>query len=189
MPQFALKWNEGVNNWMAYVTGNITVGLYHQQSLANLGIGHQALDAGGGYTYFNPQTGYEFSSVVGLTYNFENTHTQYKNGVDMHWDMGASRFVTKEWQIGAGGLCLPAADLRQRVGRPGRLLQVAGRGDWTADRPPVPGWRRLPGLREPQRHGEFAAQARPEGWNVWLTLRSRRSAEAAAPPATRRIVK
>ena len=88
---------------MAYVTGNIPVGALQSERLANLGIGHQALDAGGGYTYFNPQTGYEFSSVVGLTYNFENTHTQYQNGVDLHWDMGASRFVTKEWQIGAVG--------------------------------------------------------------------------------------
>ena len=85
VPQFALRWNEGVHNYMAYVTGNIPVGRYDQNGFANLGIGHQRVDAGGGYTYFNPQTGYEFSSVVGLTYNFENTHTQYQNGVDLHW--------------------------------------------------------------------------------------------------------
>ena len=24
--------------------------------------------------------------MVGFTYNFENTHTKYQNGVDMHWE-------------------------------------------------------------------------------------------------------
>jgi hypothetical protein len=38
--------------------------------LSNIGIGHGAIDAGGGYTYFNPQTGHEFSGVLGFTYNF-----------------------------------------------------------------------------------------------------------------------
>jgi hypothetical protein len=32
--------------------------------LANIRIGHGAIDAGGGYTYFNPQTGREFSGVL-----------------------------------------------------------------------------------------------------------------------------
>ena len=190
VPQFALKWNEGVNNWMTYVTGNIQVGRYSQNSLANLGIGHQALDAGGGYTYFNPQTGYEFSSVVGLTYNFENTHTQYQNGVDLHWDMGASRFVTKEWQIGAVGYVYQQlscdSGAGDRVGcfksrvmgigpQIGHIFQVGEHHQ---------GYLNLKGYKE------FAAAHRPEGWNVWLTLLiSPKAPEAAAPPATRRIVK
>jgi len=41
--------------------------------------------------------------VLGFTYNLENQDTNYKNGVDMHLDWGASRFVTKEWQIGLVG--------------------------------------------------------------------------------------
>jgi hypothetical protein len=190
VPQFALRWNEGTSNWMAYVTGNIPVGAYNQNRLANLGIGHQALDAGGGYTYFNPQTGYEFSSVVGLTYNFENTHTQYQNGVDLHWDMGASRFVTKEWQIGAVGYVYQQlscdSGAGDRVGcfksrvvgigpQIGHIFQVGEHHQ---------GYLNLKGYKE------FAAQARPEGWNVWLTLLISPAAPTpAAPPATRRIVK
>jgi hypothetical protein len=99
-PQFSLRWNNGVHNVMTYVTGNITVGRYDPRRLANLGLGHNAVDVGGAYTYFNPQTGYEFSGALGFTYNFENEHTQYQNGVDMHFDWGASRFVTKELQLG-----------------------------------------------------------------------------------------
>jgi hypothetical protein len=38
---------------------------------ANIGLGHGAIDAGGGYTYFNQQNGREFSAVTGFTYNFD----------------------------------------------------------------------------------------------------------------------
>ena len=85
-PQFALRWNAGVNNFMTYVTGDIPVGTYQSTRLANIGIGHGALDGGVGYTYFDQQTGHEFSAVAGFTYNTLNTSTQYQNGVDFHLD-------------------------------------------------------------------------------------------------------
>src|SRR4051794_12811113 len=88
---------------MTYMTGDIPIGAYDSSRLSNLGIGHGALDGGGGYTYFNPQTGHEFSAVLGFTYNFENRSTQYPNGVDMHLDWGASQFLTKQVQIGLVG--------------------------------------------------------------------------------------
>ena len=103
IPQFALRWNAGVNNYMVYATGDIPVGMYDSMRLANLGIGHGAIDAGGGYTYFSPQTRHEFSGVLGFTYNFINTAAQYQNGVDMHFDWGASRFLTKQVQVGLVG--------------------------------------------------------------------------------------
>ncbi len=67
-PVGSLRWSQGVNNVMTYLTGDIPVGLYNAQNLANLGIGHGAVDAGGGYTYFDAQTGHEFSAVIGATY-------------------------------------------------------------------------------------------------------------------------
>ena len=102
-PMFQLKWNAGVNNFMTYVTGDIPVGAYQSTRLSNIGIGHGAFNAGGGYTYFNPQTGHEFSGVLGFTYNFVNTSTQYQSGVDMHFDWGASQFLTKQVQVGLVG--------------------------------------------------------------------------------------
>jgi len=64
---------------------------------------HGAFDAGAGYTYFNPQTGHELSGVLGFTANFINPATQYQNGVDMHFDWGASQFLTKQVQVGLVG--------------------------------------------------------------------------------------
>ena len=51
---FTLKWNAGVHNYMTYITGDIPVGAYQSDRLANMGLGHWAIDAGGGYTYFDP---------------------------------------------------------------------------------------------------------------------------------------
>ena len=91
---------------MIYTMGDIPVGAYDSTRLANIGIGHGAIDGGGGYTYFNPQTGHEFSAVAGFTYNFVNTATNYQNGVDFHMDLAAAQFLSKQLFIGACRLYL-----------------------------------------------------------------------------------
>ena len=102
-PQAMLRWNNGVNNWIVYATGDIPVGTYASTNLSNLGLGHGAVDAGGGYTYLNPQTGHEITAVTGFTYNLINPSTNYQSGVDWHLDWGASQFLTKQLLVGAVG--------------------------------------------------------------------------------------
>lgn len=102
-PYASLSWNKGNDNWMTYLTGDIPVGAYNPNRLANLGIGHAAIDAGGGYTYFNEKTGREFSAVLGATYNFENNDTNIQNGIDSHLDWGASQFLSANWEVGIVG--------------------------------------------------------------------------------------
>jgi len=102
-PYASLSWNSGVHNWMVYTQGGVPVGAYNSQRLANIGIGHAAIDAGGGYTYFNDKTGLEFSGVLGFTYNWENPDTHYRNGNDLHFDWAVSQFLSKRWQVGVVG--------------------------------------------------------------------------------------
>lgn len=102
-PLASLAWNKGNNNFMTYVTGDIPVGAYSPTSLAAIGIGHTATDAGGGYTYLNNTTGLEFSSVLGATYNWMNNQTNYKNGIDSHLDWSVSQFLSQNWQVGIAG--------------------------------------------------------------------------------------
>jgi hypothetical protein len=102
-PVASVAWTEGVHNWMAYVTGDIPVGAYDSRRLSNIGIGHAAIDGGGGYTYLNQQNGREFSIVGGFTYNWENTDTHYKNGIDSHVDWAASQFLNANWEVGVVG--------------------------------------------------------------------------------------
>jgi hypothetical protein len=188
IPQFSLRWNHGVHNWMTYVTGDIPVGAYDSKRLANLGIGHGAIDAGGGYTYFNPQTGHEFSAVLGFTYNFENESTDYQNGVDMHLDWGASQFLTKQLQLGLVGYAYKQISCDSGTGdRVGCFeSQVFGVGPQIGYIIPLG---ELQGYVNLKGYKEFEAEHRPEGWNVWLTFVLSPAAPSAAPPARPRITK
>lgn len=102
-PIATLSWNKGNDNWMAYLTGDIPLGAYDAKRLSNVGIGHGAIDAGGGYTYLDQKTGFEFSAVAGLTYNLKDPQTHYRNGIDSHLDWAVSRFLSDSWQLGITG--------------------------------------------------------------------------------------
>jgi hypothetical protein len=41
--------------------------------------------------------------VLGFTYNLKNTATQYQSGADMHFDWGASQFLSKQVMVGLVG--------------------------------------------------------------------------------------
>ena len=187
-PMFQLKWNAGVNNFMTYVTGDIPVGAYQSTRLSNIGIGHGAFDAGGGYTYFNPQTGHEFSGVLGFTYNFVNTSTQYQSGVDMHFDWGASQFLTKQVQVGLVGYIYKELGCDSGSGdRVGCFQsQVFGVGPQFGYVFPLS--EGLQGYINVKGYGEFGNSARPAGWNTWLTF-AISPAAAPPPPVTRMITK
>jgi len=102
-PLASLTWNQGNSNYKTYITGDIPVGTYNRTSLASIGIGHAALDAGGAYTYLNNATGLEFSGVLGATYNWMNSQTNYQNGIDSHLDWSVSQFLSQNWQAGIAG--------------------------------------------------------------------------------------
>jgi hypothetical protein len=180
VPQFALKWNSGVNNYMTYVTADLPAGAYQSSRLANLGIGHWAIDAGGGYTYFDPKTGHEASAVLGFTYNFINPANQYQNGVDMHLDWGASQFLTKQWQVGLVGYLYQEIGCDSGSGDRVGCFQsrVVGVGPQVGYIFPIGDkWQGYLNLKG---YGEFDAANRPSGWNVWLTFNL---SPAASPPS------
>lgn len=162
-----LKWNHGVHNFMAYGMGNIPIGAYDPDRLVNTGLGHAAFDTGGGYTFFDKKN--EFSAVAGLTYNWENTDTDYQNGVDAHLDLSASHFVTEQTHLGLVGYVYHQitgdsgsgavlGDYKSRVSaagpQVGHFFKV-GKDLWYTN---------LKG------YYEFDAKNRPEGWNAWLSV-------------------
>jgi hypothetical protein len=148
---------------------NLPVGAYDSARLVNLGLGHWSVDFGGGYTYFNPQTGNEFSAVTGFTYNFKNPSLQYQNGVDWHLDWGASHFVTKQFHVGTVGYVY-----QQVTGDSGSGAtlgpfesRVLGIGPQVGFLFPVGS---MQGYLNLKVYKEFAAEHRPEGWNTWVTF-------------------
>jgi hypothetical protein len=182
IPQFALRWNSGVDNYMTYVTGDVPVGTYESNRLANIGIGHGAIDAGAGYTYFNPQTGRELSGVLGFTYNLVNPSTEYQSGVDMHFDWAASQFLTKQLQVGLVGYAYKEIGCDSGSGDVLGCFQsqVLGVGPQIGFIFPVGG---MQGYLNLKGYGEFAAADRPSGWNAWVTFVISPAAPKPAAPA------
>lgn len=168
-PSFSLKWGNGVHNTLGYAMLGVPVGSYDAERLSNIGSNHWAADIGGGYTYFNPDTGREFSAVLGFTYNFENPDTNYKNGIDAHLDWGASQFISDQWQLGLvgyffnqitgdSGTGAVLGDFKSRVNgigpQVGYLFNIGDKSAYL-------------GLKA---YREFDAKNRPADWNSWLTL-------------------
>ncbi len=180
LPQLALRWNDGAHNFMIYGRGGIPVGDYEAGRIANVGKGHGAADGGFGYTYLNPATGYEFSAVTGLTYNLKNNDTDYQNGVNLHIDLAAAKYVTKQMFVGAvgyyydqltgdSGSGTKLGDYRSRVAAIGPQL------GFTFPVGEMSGFLNLKG------YWEFAAQNRSEGWNTWVVFSVSPAAKPAGP--------
>jgi hypothetical protein len=179
-PAATLKWNWGEHNVMVYTTTGIPLGVYNPNRLATMGLGHWAADAGAGYTYYNEQAGFEWTAVVGFTYNFINPYTQYQSGIDAHLDWAISPYVTDTMHIGAVGYFY-----NQVTGDsgPGATLgafksRVTGIGPQIGFFFPV-GDRE--GTLNFRAYYEFNAKNRLEGWTGYITF----SVEAPEPKATR----
>jgi hypothetical protein len=179
IPQFAVRWNSGVNNYMTYLTGDIPVGEYSSTNLANIGLGHGAIDGGVGYTYFDQKAGHEFSVVTGLTGNFTNPTTGYTSGMDWHLDWGASQFLSKQVMVGLVGYVYD--QLTPDTGCAPQLCpfesRVLGIGPQLGVIFPV--GTTMQGYINVKGYGEFDNANRPDGWNAWITL-----VLSPAPPAS-----
>ena len=185
-PMMTLKWNSGVHNFMTYATGDIPVGAYDSSRIANLGIGHGAIDGGGGYTYLNPATGHTFSGVAGFTYNFKNPDTQVQSGVDFHFDWSAAQFLSKQVFAGLVGYAYQQVsdDIGGHPILGGFRSRVLGVGPQIGYLFPVGD---MQGYLNFKAYGEFDAANRPSGWNTWLTFGISPAAPAAVTP-TRHLV-
>ena len=168
-PFASLSWNKGNDNWMTYLTGDIPVGAYNPNRLSNLGIGHAAIDLGGGYTYLNEKSGREFSSVLGVTYNWENSDTMYKNGIDSHLDWEASQFLSANWQVGVVGYVY-----YQLSGDSGSGNQVGSFKSRVAAVGPEVGYvfavHKQPAYFNLRGYYEFWAKNRVEGYALFATI-------------------
>ena len=147
-PSASLRWNRGVHNYMAYAMAGVPVGAYDAARLANLGVNHWSLDAGGGYTYLDTKSGRESSATLGFTHNFENSDTDYRNGVSGHLDWAASQFLrsncTSEWWA----ISITNSQAQRLRGDP-RGLQVESFRGRAPDRLLLPG-RRAEVVPQPQ---------------------------------------
>jgi hypothetical protein len=133
-------------------------------------------------------TGKEFSAVLGFTYNFENSSTQYQNGVDVHLDWGASQFISKQTHIGLVGYAYQQLSCDSGAGNRVGCFEsrVFGLGPQIGHIIPLGD---LQGYLNFKAYKEFGAQHRPEGWNAWLTFVISPAPPSAASPPRPRVTK
>ena len=181
--QGTLKWNQGVNNEMVYVAGNIPSGSYDPNRLANLSFGFTGVDAGAGYTYLDPKTGHEFSVVGGMTYSGPNTALQYQNGIDAHVDWAVSQFISKSVHIGVAGYYFQ--QLTDDSG-PGATLggfrgMAVGIGPQIGFLFPVGN---MQGYLNVKGYADLETDNRPKGWSTWVSFVLSPKAPEPPPAAT-----
>ena len=116
-PTLGLAWTIGAHTWTTNFTGATPLGSYDNKQLSNKGVGHGMIDAG--YTYLDQENGREFSVTMGATYNFENTNTIYRTGIDSHLDWTMSQLLFARWKAGVGGYVNYQLSGDNRVAAPG----------------------------------------------------------------------
>jgi hypothetical protein len=95
-----LGWHAGNWHWKLGAAANIPAGAYQPGELSNVALNRWTGDFTAAATYLDPALGIELSAVGGVTVNGENPDTDYRTGNELHFDISASKLLTKELSIG-----------------------------------------------------------------------------------------
>ncbi|KQW82001.1 SphA family protein [Brevundimonas sp. Root1279] len=95
-----LGWSEGKTHLNVSATVNIPVGDYREDQLANLSFNRWAVDTSVAATWHDPDSGWDVSGKVGVTFNGENEHTQYETGTELHVEGSVEKAFSKTFSAG-----------------------------------------------------------------------------------------
>ena len=149
-PMASLRWNFGVHNFMTYLTGNLTTGVYHSQFDCQSRYRAQRNRWWRCLYLLRPE---------GRTRIFRNTwfHLQLRKHAyelsERHRYASGFGCIAIPDQAVAGRTCwllVPAAFLRQRLRQPLGCFEFTRGRHWTTDRLYLSDQQRMAGIREPQ---------------------------------------
>ena len=98
-----LGWQEGVMHYLATLNIYAPTGKYDKNSVVNAGRNHWAVDPMMCVTYLNEKIGLEVSGAAGLTFNFENSDTDYDSGEEFHLDLAVIQHFSEQFHLGLVG--------------------------------------------------------------------------------------
>lgn len=78
-------------------------GAYDVNDVVNIGLNHWGFDTTLALTYFDADTGTEFSAAPGVIINTENDKTDYQTGEEFHLDITANQFLSETFAAGVRG--------------------------------------------------------------------------------------
>ena len=183
-----LKWNQGVNNFMWYVLGNIPSGTYDPTRLANLSIGYTGVDSGVGYTYLNLSHRARTLSGRRLHLQRHERRPAIPQRHRLPFRLGDVAIRRQERSCRHRRLCLPAAHRRQRRRREAWRFQGPFGRHRPADRLLLSRVRRIHGLPEYPRllgrsHRESADDPNRDGHAELCTFSAGETDDAARAEA------
>jgi hypothetical protein len=78
-------------------------GRYEVGFQPDIGLNRPGIDTGWAFTWTDPNSKLQFNGAVGVTFNFENTATNYQSGTDLHFEWAIGREVSPGLMIGVAG--------------------------------------------------------------------------------------
>lgn len=98
-----LGWHAGFLHYMATLNLYAPTGEYDKNNVVNAGRNHWAIEPMMAVTYLNENIGLELSGAAGVTFNFENTDTNYESGDEFHLDLALFQHFSERFHLGLVG--------------------------------------------------------------------------------------
>ena len=86
-----LGWQQGAFSHTAYLQVVAPTGRYETGFFPIIGLHRPGIDIGWAYTWVDKATKLQFNGAAGVTFNFENTATDYQSGNEFHWEWAIGR--------------------------------------------------------------------------------------------------
>ncbi len=96
-------WTSGNLSFNLYELVVAPTGQYDSANFVNIGRNYWSFDTNLAVTWFRPETGTEFSTVLGVMVNTENPDTDYKTGTEFHADFMFNQFLSESFALGLHG--------------------------------------------------------------------------------------
>jgi hypothetical protein len=109
-----LGWQHGEFAHTAYVQAVAPTGRYETGFNPIIGLNRPGIDTGWAFTWANKATQLQLNGVLGVTFNFENTATNYQSGDEFHFEWAIGRELGPGFVVGLVGY-----DYRQLTGDSG----------------------------------------------------------------------
>ena len=98
-----IGWNRGNWHWRLATLTNIPIGAYDDENIVNMGFNRWATDIHGGFTWLDPNVGFEVTATAGFTFNGRNPDTDYKTGTEFHVEYALMKHFSKRFSAGLVG--------------------------------------------------------------------------------------
>ena len=164
-----IGWHSGNLHYTLATLVNVPIGQYDEDSIANVAFNRWGADLTFAASYIVPETGWDISAAVGVTFNGENPATDYTTGTEFHGEWALSKSFSPAFSAGIVGYYYdqltgdsgPGASLGDFKGRVAAVGLTAAYNFEVAERPVSIRFKYF---------DEFEAVNRLEGSSAFLTL-------------------